>query len=483
MSINCLVGCDKCSEPQIPYMQHNFAPYVIATFTGEGGVKITVGNESAPNLTNQTKNTAMIKSFEFGKSDGIQAVLEIVDEEGGSMGLIVKQIPIVIGESGSVFVEIQWGWTGVDCNNVPDSLNSSIVKAIAQHVEVDYTGGKVKYKVTCLDQMQAVMASRSNRTYGTSDQPISLKEAIRRLANDENPKFSVKFENREGTGEFEFNTPEGPDGPKNYWQGDNQNKLSTIKKWIEPFRTKENRGIIAYWDYAHGKQLVLKEGVNPDCDGFDPCKLSVGTFIVNGGNCSNVINFTPKVNWTLSWGNFGRGGGLNPYSAKPDVIKKDCEGQSEEAGIQTTVVPSRQAYDAYGKDAVGKETTKSIKAHNKAETFFTGGLTAPITAELTIQGTTKEEFISPILSIGKTVSVVVINPFNLRNMTDETCSDWLAQPACNEVLTNKGWMIQGVGHQISEGSFTTTLNLFLPVPGIHFSPGTPLGGPGGSFVP
>ena len=50
----------------------------------------------------------------------------------------------------------------------------------------------------------------------------------------------------------------------------------------------------------------------------------------------------------------------------------------------------------------------------------------------------------------------------------------------DNILSNKNWMIMGVNHQIKEGSYTTTLKLFLAVPGQQDEPGTTLGGNCGS---
>ena len=63
-----------------------------------------------------------------------------------------------------------------------------------------------------------------------------------------------------------------------------------------------------------------------------------------------------------------------------------------------------------------------------------------------------------------------MNPFHL--ISSGNSSEWLAKPACNEILTNSDWMVKSVNHQINAGRYITTLGLFLTAPGIE----TPIGG-------
>ena len=63
--------------------------------------------------------------------------------------------------------------------------------------------------------------------------------------------------------------------------------------------------------------------------------------------------------------------------------------------------------------------------------------------------------------------------------TDEVdCGDWLADPICNDVLSNRAWLVRSVTHRISEGKFSTTFGVYLVTPGIDIDIDEPLGGVG-----
>ena len=74
---------------------------------------------------------------------------------------------------------------------------------------------------------------------------------------------------------------------------------------------------------------------------------------------------------------------------------------------------------------------------------------------------------------GKEVSIIVLNPFSTK--TDCT---WISEPTCNQVLSNKHYLIKGVSHQITEGSFVTTLHVFMFAPNSNLPADSTLGGGG-----
>lgn len=473
--VNALVGCDDClcGPIVIPQNTHNLAPFVRVKFATTD-LEITVGNESFP----AGNNSAIIKSMEFGTSDGTILTLEIIDEQGGSFSLFVDKLPKKLKDFNGFFAEVTWGWVQGFCGDEGVSYDAvPTVKVSPQKLSVDYTGGQVKYTIACTDMMQAVFTARPEKALGADDQKMHLKDAIEALFKDSEPATGVSWLRKNSDGSvstwgFEVG---GDRGPKAVWTSDNQNKLAVAMEWLKPYRTDRKKGIVCSWDYFDGSTIIFWEDGSPDCKGEAPCNPSIGTFIVNGGNLSNVINFTPEINWTVAFASFARGGGLGPGSGEKQQFKKNCADPGEEAGIQQTVGISRHSWDVHGPGELLKETDKAMQAHNRAEIFFSGTL-SPIKAELTIQGTTNPGLISPILSKFTTCAIVVINPFHLKKANK--CYEWLAEPACNEVLTNKKWQIDGISHRVAEGTFTTTLHLFLAVPNIHFPDGTPLGGPG-----
>lgn len=464
---------------------HNISPFIKATLAGTNGLTITVGNNSFPS----DNNTAMIKSLEFGSSDGLSLTLVIVDEKGGSLSLFLDKIPKKLSDfKAGLQLEVEWGWVETNCDGsyrVRSIVNGpgNTVKSHVQQLEVSMEGGKIKYTLRASDAIQAIYNAKVDTPYGTEDHPIPLKDAIDRLCRETPPFIKVEYKRTDSNQPWKFKGyPER--GPSDAFRGNNQNKLAVIRNWIAPYRTENDKGVIAFWDYQKGDTIVLMEDPSESCNERKDCQKTVGTFIVNGGKCSNVINFTPKINWTVAYALFSRGGGLGPGTGEALKHDKGCvDDQDEETGIQQTINVTLNAFNTYGPKEALRQTKKSQQAHSKAEMVFTGAIT-PIEAELSIQGVTDPDLLNPAFIKDKFVSIIVVNPFHLLSGMDGECGEWLAMPTFNEVLTNKFWKVEGVNHQISEGSYVTTLKVKLFAPGIHYNLNNPLGGPGseGYFI-
>jgi hypothetical protein len=101
----------------------------------------------------------------------------------------------------------------------------------------------------------------------------------------------------------------------------------------------------------------------------------------------------------------------------------------------------------------------------------------PLQAELKIAGNPREEFCFVKNTRGNNrVAIVVLNPFHLMGGGDKDCPDWLAEPLCNNYLSNKQWLVNGVNHNITQGSYVTTLHVEITtarlksVSGLTFKP-------------
>jgi hypothetical protein len=458
------------------------APFVKAGFgTADGSSAITVGNNSFPLRPHE----AVIKSFEYSLSDGFQCRIEIFDEQGGSFTKFVREMAKCIDTLSKDYnLKVKFGWIGTRCDGSIDVWSSLTKLFLPKDIEASFTQGKIKFIVTGTDMMQAIFAARENRCYGGDKvQTLPLKQAIKNLFSQNEPKCDVKFLRRNfqgpSTEEWEFNTG-GMEGPKNAWRSDNQNKLATAQKWLEPFRTNKNKGIVPTYN-SEKNEVIFWEDID-DCTPEKAAGRSIGTFIVNAGKCSSVLDFSPKINWVLAFSSLAPGGATSPSSHQP--VKKEnkratgCNVQQQEdgskAGSFQAIPITSQAHDEYGPDKVTPETEKSQNVNAKAGSKFEAF--KAISAELRIVGNPDWDFTSLQKIMGRTASIVVINPFHLVGGGDKTCPDWLASPGCNDYLSNKYWQVQGANHNITEGSYTTTLSVFLAAPGIDLDPGTPLGG-------
>ncbi len=499
----CLVGCAaeySCRQNDFtefgidnklirPLDSEVLAPYCRVFFEDiqnpDESAGISVGNESAP----QFGNTAIIKSAQIGGSTGMGATIEILDEMGGAFHLFVEKINKCIKNTKAEYIMgVEFGWVTASCFTYMSRIvKSQPVYYNLINLEITYQEGKIKFILSGSDQLQSVFSARHDKIYGTDDTKMPLKTAIRQLVQDDPPQFNVEFVRVEKDGtrtEYKFNV-EGPSkqGPEEVWKADGQNKLATIQKWLESYRTDRDKGIIALWDgsKSDGGTLVLMEDVQPTLDEtVNDCDLTtnVGTYIVNGGECSPVISFTPKINYIANFSSFGSGGNAGGALTGKTVEKTQSGLQTPETGILQSIPPSKNSRSVYGKEAA-VETEKSQNAHLRASllTKAAGG----ITAELRVQGDPRPEYLNPKTMQGKTLSLVVVNPYHLFG--EEGCGDWLAIPGCNEVLSNKRWEIKGVEHSIKEGSFTTTLNISLIAPGISHGAGGSFGGTSNGYVP
>lgn len=512
MADNCLVGCIReytCQglRTSVVDQQEIVSPWVKMYFGDDRDVAVTVGNQSQP----QYGNTAIIKSFQYGRTDGVTAECEIIDEQGGSFQKFIEKIAKCMdkldGDSPYGHVAYEFGWTASNCTggeggdlgnagsggNQSGSLaRSARLEGLFQNIEVSFENGVVKFRCTMTDLVQSTFVSRMDKTEGDDDNPVTLKQAIRNLARKDSPKFKVAFRKRDGT-EWNFKKvsgdsgeKEGPEGegPLQRWDADGQNKLGIMAKWIEPYRTEDDKGIVPMWDDSTNT-LIFMEGLSPRCNEKLDCRgdTHIGTFIVNGGRCSPVISFSPKLNFIAAFSSKETGGATGSAVSGQTETKEDaddCKKQAEQTGMQTGTPPTQNATGAYGPSEAVPESSKSQIAHSEANGIVQLTSGAAITAELTIVGDPR---ITGFDVVGKFASIVLINPFHIFGNSNQGCGDWLAVPGCNEVLSNKNWLIQGFDHQIKEGSYVTTLKLLLPTPGNDLSNGNNFGASNNGYRP
>lgn len=445
---------------------------------------VSVGNKSAP----FHHNTAVIKSFKYGSSTlgGAGCTVEIYDEEGTSFQAWIERLnrSLVNAATRDYKMRVQFGWTATNCNGSttmipacgsPWELVSPPLYFLPQNITSIYEGGKIKYTIQGLDMMQRVFESRAERVYGSTPARISLKQAIRQLFADNIPAInSVKFLRRETNAppaEWGFSQRNGGfDGPLGVYTSDQQNALATARKWLTGFTTDRDKGIVASWNSTSPiPELIFWEDPFPGCSqSVNADTRSLGTYIVNGGNQSSVISFAPSVQWNFMYA--GRAGGPGgPGSAQPAKMQGQCDIQA--TGTQTSISPYNWDIGLAPPEDQARNTAQASAAHERANMTY-----QPITAELKIQG--DPSFVNPLTLVGGFVALVVINPFHLDNNLSGNCSQWIARPTCNPVFSNKAWMIKGVDHDIREGSYCTTLSLFLATPGSNIDIGQPLGGAG-----
>jgi hypothetical protein len=440
------------------------APLARITFRGRGDQQITVGNESMPGH----ENHAVIKSFEFGNTDGAQCTVEIVDEEGGAFEDFIDNIIKDIKDTdGRYTMEVEFGWIVTFCDgtvawetNLGDS--SGLVKPtniflLPLSMEINFANGKVYYKIIGFDAMQSGYVTRANASYGTKANPMPLKEAVKALFKDGAPDMDVKFVSKTDDLKIQENAWEFSGDPKGVWNANTQNKLSSAMNWIAHQKTNNDKGVYPQYDFSQEKPTVL---FIEDIDSKKN-KVITGTYIVNGGDCSNVLSFTPTINWIMALSKFGVGGGLTPAFGEPVSTYDDfnqTQKTAKEAGIMVANPLPNNMQDMFG-SAAGRKSEEGKNLNAQANQRRNIGADV-VEAELRIQGDAR--YANPLLVCGSScVNIVFVNPFFIKGGVAGECGDWLAQPATNDFLTDDNWRIMGCHHSIREGSFVTTLRVRL----------------------
>jgi hypothetical protein len=437
--------------------------------TKKRGAEITVGNDSAKSLN----NTAVIKSFEYGSSNGAQCTLEILDEQGSTFHLFINKIATDIAKiSGTLSMMVQWGWVKQTCDGNPqfEGENSPILQFIPTHMDVKYEGTKIRFFIVGQDIFQPIFASRSQIVIGDDElAPTEIKDAIGKLFSEREPKVpqnKIRYLRHDDKGEldrekeweFDKKTPTGT------WHAENRNKLSAAMSWLEGYSTDAQKGFYPCWDAETQELLFLEDPRTGETESekkLPDSFPSLGTFVVGGGGASRVLSFTPKINWISSFATGGVGGGTGGTASAKTVQKKGKDDQDD--GLSQNIPIADHQVGTYGPKGVSEGVSDSVDKNTSINAFFsqnTQGLIG-LTAELKVQGVPNREFVIVYQAMMKRVSVVVIGPFRLGGTG---CGEFLADSTCNAVLSSKNWVCMAVHHSIREGSYVTTLELMLPKP-------------------
>jgi hypothetical protein len=482
----CLASYGGTCVQKLPEEAHTLAPWVAMTFEGSGST-ITVGNNSSPSTNPQ--NVACIKSFEFGYSDGLTLRCTIQDEQGGSFvqfmqNLLKDYACLKNGSPASVRMKVQFGWCKAGCGTPIPPAASRCYYCLSDAVETNFSGGKFNFEVTGKDLCYKMFEGGAQTADGgEGENGIPITEAIRKFMTQGPPPnlASVRFLRMEGGKAIEcpFKT-NGLAGPKGKWTASGQDKLQVVLRWISGHMTDKDRSWIPQYNSENpGGELILWEDskvkqVEGDKYWDDNC---IGTYIVNGGKRSPVIEFNPKIRWdfsrlTSAGGAMGDGE-LNPMGT-PGASNPGTDG-----------VPSEKAPGAgHMMQTTGTETHKDnggkpIKEKNQADAEQMRALKIlhdNIEADLTIVG--DPTILPPSEAMwAKNLTIILVNPYHLRRSSLDATSelDWLANPVCNEVLSSKAWICKSVSHRIEAGNYTTTIGIYLIAPGIDAPAGTPLG--------
>jgi hypothetical protein len=441
-----------------------------------------------------------------GGGGGLNMQIEIADEAGNKFFPIYQTLAKELTFNKLVTdsqISVKWGWLGSRCDGNDVLYNLTEHTLFLKKISCNYTHGLMKYTLEATDITCLAFQAAGDRHYGTTDQPIPLKQAIRQLCAKYGTEVTFLRPNSSVEWDFErgvqrFATPiigaalgaSNADYPVGVWRENSSNFIQTIMNWIGSYKTDKGKGVTPTFNSKGRKlgskeKLLLVESPLPsDKESFKVCDNSIGTYIVNGGKDSPVLNFQPTFDWYFA--GIGESGGIAGTSSNDFLNEKGDK--SVNFGAKQDVKRGQPTYNLVTEDAIRNIGTGGAVAgvmaaqvqHARANAAF-----MPIKAELKLQG--DPDLADPLGLIGKFISLIVISPYHLRSdipkakngkgqtIDNAQCGDWLHEEPCHPILSNRAWQIFGSYHEIKEGSYVTTLQIRLFAPGSDIGIDKPLG--------
>lgn len=315
-----------------------------------------------------------------------------------------------------------------------------------------------------------------------SDLPTTVSRIS--LSQSSNAIASWKFTANDG----------GEKGPKSVWNGWRQSLFPFLREISNSLMTSNGKGWwFAYDNGSCGKpSVLLVEDRNPNlCVNENGLSINgvFTTYIVNGGNCSPVIKFTPSFN-SVPVETKENNGGINQVSAKfsiggggPSAVDQtpvqifNCQGEIDPETGKTVLtagsVRDNKSTNGYWATVssvleqliwrtpvnIVRETAKAIYAQTLTEASDGAGMSifAPVKATLEIHG---DPFWANTMNILNNcfIKVILLNPFCIETNSSGEC-EFLQKAKCNSKFSGV-YKVGSAKHSINSGSYVTTLELY-----------------------
>jgi len=493
-----LVGCPRVPEnmgftTKGVESGNTLAPWVLIEFSRKGriGNKISVSNQSSPGTL--PPNTAVIQTFEIGWTDGMKGNITIHDIEGGNFVRfaenLITDFQCLNGASTNPKVKIQFGWVKSGCPNSYPTAASECYHGYILGIDTNYAEGKFIAQLEFAGLATFMTEGYVEAVQGTDDQPLCLMDAIEKLlTKDVKPNVAkVRFARVVGAkngsrlqdcGFKQRCGDEGKDdvgrGPKDKFPPNSKDKMTAVMSWLKSWPTDKDLGWRPWYNpNVEGGEVIFLEDTNPECVDKDTnffLSKNIGHYIVNGGDASPVLEFSPKIKWNFallqsSGGSMGNQqtnsfkgveeGGKSP-GRRPCV--KLLRPVQKGTGHPMNITDNEVLLNQFAADSVNQGQKGVNKAINAYRLNF-----GAIAAELVVVG---DPTLNPIQTQSRFLAITVINPFHI-NTEKSGNKDWniTAGNSCNNILSNPGWMVKHVTHKIELGKYTTHFSLTLAAPG------------------
>lgn len=488
-----------CKE-KFPPLGNVYAPWVCLKFKDANSRTLTVGN-----LSNPPDNKAVIKSFEYTSANGRSTKFVIEDQQGGELTKFVDHLNTdwMNAASDRRRVMFQFGWVKQGCSMPLPGIVSPCYVNLVNTCDVSYSGGKFTIELNCSDTMTLSMTGHDDQHYGSESHPVFLRDAIKNLLTRGAPphiKYLSILNNKGQRGLFKgekWNEKKQiyENSPKGVYLCESEDKLSIIRRWIFDYISENNLGWAAEWaDEATKDGIIIREDMSDTSKSVVESSDCLASYVVNGGNTSPVLEFSPKFNWSfdtqissqagtdsqsvspnpnVNQGNKENNDGGNTHSVKTGGrtdIQELSRASQPGAGGTTNSAPPDNIVNTDGRQAaniVAKNNSKNILAESRL-------WPNKLEANLVVIGDPCL-LSKPWLSAGRKIAIKMVNPFFINKQNSpfnpDTSYEWLASPKYNATVENTTWWITSINHRIEAGNYTTTLNLQTMAPGSDAKPG------------
>ena len=499
-----------------PFDYAVYTPFIELAFRGGDGLmkKFTVGNEG-------NHNQAVIESFS----------LNVVSKDGGSSGNICivtcdySDVELLIGlvpDTQCYFDEdylgsskfqghINVGWIFNSCDSntisridnattnsgsISESLDNEAeeigpyIYCIFNTATLVFEEGYYKVTLNFTFIADSMELFRNEIIEGQEDQKQllwdSLQNIIGRRCDDTPANLTIEKLrlNADGKGfsEWKFsNSDGGMDGPLGVWNPAQLNNIDAAKGIMLSFLTdKDKATFFVFPNQTAQPKFIVLEDINPNICLNEKRICSFDTYIVNGGDCTKVLKFTPEYNsqnlrqtktpesdYDEKFSAGRGGGGPNALGQTPERINV-CEVKLDEMtgvlenkrnassnGKQINIPANSEDLIFRGPSQVGNKLTATVSTHMLASESSEGII--PIKATMEIIGDPYYTGVQNMIQ-NQLIQVIFLNPFCLKQKGINGDCEFLAEPPVNQVFSGI-YIIVGCSHNITKGSFTTTFEL------------------------
>jgi hypothetical protein len=424
-----------------------------------------------------------------------------VDKDGNKkmFDLSTAQTVTILGEDGAPPVD----------PFSADRETSYYLNFLIQKIDLETKEGFWVYKLTMLDiTLGNQIGSKSKEVFGTDQNKSNLGNAINNTINstkckiesgtatDNKPSFMFAtqvvpphpFNNDVGGAynpalaqkiikRFKFSSSDGGgfEGPNSIYNTDGLTGMDAARTWCNSVVTEKGNGMFFMMDCRSRRPFlyIVEDTFNDNNKAgcvSTKTQCPIITYIVNGGNGSSVLGFSPKIELVPVNAMASPGPNANAANSKePNDVKKGnvvpgkCAARNDQKGfgVETFVaVPSANLNFRAPKVANDKEF-EALWANSEASKVTE--VAAPIEVDLTIIG--DPWYASPLNILNTFISVIYLEPYAVGGYENLGCDYALTASSVNPYFSRSNYIINGIVHNIDDkGSFTTTLKLSSAIP-------------------